>query len=459
MSFGILRLGQRRTSCSILFAIMTAADAFSLSPMFLQRNGIHNSCSNPRLQKRSLVLSYQVSLAEDIRRAFEEEQTDGILKLSKDIGPNVDELIPATMEAAAENRGQVASILNSFIGACSLMEDKSVATSRVCDLLEAYEELEEDNGIHLDIVTYALAYNALSLDPDANGLAELVLERAKKMSKKMAGSKRRKALAASRRKKQSTSCTSVETELKGLLGEDFKVLYETDSFFVINKPSGVSCFHKKTTTAGKIKKGKVKKSSGFSADISLEDALLACNVPLSTLNPEGLGLVHRIDRGSSGCMVLAKNEQTHANLLSEFFLRKSGKKYLTIVAPAPDTSVPDEGHIDISVDSRPAKSKYQILERYGSIAAFLQFDIYTGRKHQVRLHAIHGLKTPVLFDSLYASKEEKPELPEALSILENDRSQFFLHASRLSIPEYGIEVEAPIPSWWEPVIKLLKEKE
>jgi 23S rRNA pseudouridine1911/1915/1917 synthase len=410
------------------------------------------------MQKPFKLESQQSSITENIRRAFEEEQTDGILKLSQqDFAPDVDDLVSATLEAVEEKNGHVASILNGFIGACSLMEDKTEATSRVCELLEAYEELEEEKGITPDIVSYSLAFNALSLDPTATDLAETALERALKMSKKTSGSKRRKALAASRRKKTSSSFSSVESELQELLGDDFRVLYETDDFFVISKPSGVSCFHKKTTTAGKVKRGKGNKPRTTS-DVSLEDALLTFNVPLSTLNPEGLGLVHRLDRGSSGCMVLAKTEEMHAKLLSEFFLRRSEKTYVTIVSPAPEQSLPYEGHIDLPVDRRPAKSKYTILERYGTAAAMLQFDIYTGRKHQVRVHAAEGLSSSVLLDGQYASKDSNPLLPDGLLNENDSKSKFFLHASSLSIPEYGIDSEAPIPSWWDPVIQSLKHQ-
>jgi 23S rRNA-/tRNA-specific pseudouridylate synthase len=151
---------------------------------------------------------------------------------------------------------------------------------------------------------------------------------------------------------------------------------------------------------------------------------------------------------------MAKTEEMHAKLLSEFFLRRSEKKYVTIVSPAPEQSLPYEGYIDLPVDRRPAKSKYTILERYGTAAAMLQFNIFTGRKHQVRVHAAEGLSSSVLLDEQYASKDSNPILPDGL--LNDSKSKFLLHASSLSIPEYGIDSEAPIPSWWDPVIQSLR---
>jgi 23S rRNA-/tRNA-specific pseudouridylate synthase len=402
--------------------------------------------------------SEKLSLAEEIRKVYKDDETDGILKLAasmKTTDFDVDELIAGTLEAVQEKKGEVASIMNALIGSCCLMEDRETASDRVQELLEAYEELEETKNITPDIVTFSLAYKALSLDADSIDFADFVLDTAVRKSKKMAGGKRRKTVASSRRKSSST-CSASEDELKTLIGEDFSVLHETDDFVVINKPSGVPCFHKKKTTAGKIKKGKGKQKY-MASDVSLEDALLNCNIPLSTLNPEAMGLVHRLDRGSSGCMVLAKTDEMHANLVAEFFLRRTQKRYLALVAPAPDSSVSDEGYIDLPVDGRPAKSKYRVVERYGTgAAALLEFDIYTGRKHQVRIHAAEGLSSPVLMDNLYSSGRQDSTELENLVKFNEGKQHFFLHSSSLVIPENGIDVKAPLPSWWDDTIASLK---
>jgi 23S rRNA pseudouridine1911/1915/1917 synthase len=271
------------------------------------------------------------------------------------------------------------------------------------------------------------------------------MEQAIRKSKKKAGGKRRKTLAASRRKLKVSNVGEVEEELRCLCGDDFSVLHETDGLLVVNKPSGVPCFHRKTTTAGKIRKRKGK-DAAVADDISLEDALISCNVPLSTLNPEALGLVHRLDRGSSGCLVLAKTDEMHALLVSEFFLRRTEKTYLTVVSPAPDLSTPQGGTIDQPVDGRPAKSRYRIKQRFSDSAALLEFDIYTGRKHQIRVHASEALASPVYLDPLYSNPNDHSH-PTA----GNPQQQFLLHASSLRIPKYGIEVEAPIPKWWSAI--------
>lgn len=408
-----------------------------------------------KLYSSSSVSSAHLSLVDDIRQAYQDGETDGILNLAATTTKsldNVKDLISATLDAVEGNKGQVAGIMNAWIGSCCLMEDLRAGAGRALRLLEAYDELTETHQITPDIVTYCLAYKAFRRDESYHDKAHSTLDLAVRISKKKSGSKRRKALASARRKVLVT-CQDVEEDLRYLLGADFSVLQETDGFVVINKPSGVSCFHKRRTTAGKIKKNKKGQSSSFTQDISLEDALLNFNTPLSTLNAEGLGLVHRLDRGSSGCLILAKTEEMHANLVAEFFLRRSGKRYLAIVSPAPEPSVPEQGEIDLPVDKRPARSNYQLVERYGEDAALMEVEIMTGRKHQVRVHCAQGLDCPVLMDDLYSENKSKVNVAN----LPESKQQFFLHASKLSILEYAIETEAPIPIWWKGTIDALKK--
>ncbi len=403
-------------------------------------------------------------LAQQINKAYNEKETDGIVELAVSLSMMVDSkldieeiLIPAILEASGGRKGVTASIMNALIGSTTLatsgetLQSGSQTSNRILALMEA---LEETGDITPDVVTYSLAYRAFSDDPDSHSLADSVLTEAERISKKAAGGKRRKMLASARRQKVSTF-VEAEENLKEILGDDFKVLMETDEFAVVNKPSGVPCFHKKKTTAGKIKKGKGKKksnngNSSESSDFSLEDALVNCNVNLSTLNPDALGLVHRLDRGSSGCIVLAKTNEMHAKLISEFFLRRTTKKYVALLRDSSDSSIPEEeGLIDSPVNRRPARSKYKLLKRYDNLtdedgednAMLLEFEIFTGRKHQIRVHASEVLGSPVWGDPLYGKSDENAG--------NDDSKRIFLHACHLAVPQLGIDVEATLPAWWQ----------
>eukprot|EP00536_Pseudo-nitzschia_multiseries_P000359 jgi/Psemu1/321555/estExt_fgenesh1_pg.C_50012 len=413
-------------------------------------------------------------LARNIHQSFQEKETDGVVELATssslmvDTDLDIDEdLIPAILEASGGEKGVTASIMNALVGSSCLFttaddETLNLMSDRILSLIEG---LQETADIAPDIVTYSLAHQALLNDPDGLDLANTILAEAERMTKKAAGGKRRKLLASSRRKKVS-SFADAEDSVKDLLGNDFKVILETDDFAVINKPSGVPCFHVKTTTAGKIKRGKGnkkgKKGSNEqfleSSDFSLEDALISCNVQLSTLNPEALGLVHRLDRGSSGCIVLAKSNEMHAKLISEFFLRRTTKKYVALVQQNSISFIGEKdcGSIDHPVNGRPARSEYRLLKRYQSSsdedsaddAAMVEFEIFTGRKHQIRVHAAEVLRSPVWRDPLYGANEDGIVMKTRTSGDSSER--IFLHASHLAIPELGIDVESPVPTWWEP---------
>ena len=384
---------------------------------------------------------------EDVRMAYQNGETDGILEYAASLDVStikVEDVVSAALDVSEGRSGETASMMNAWIGACSLVKGPREVSELVLGLMTAFAELEEKRDIAPDIVTYSLAYSALHGDPSAQSSAASFIQEAARRSKKMAGGKRRKALAAARGKGRILKVKDLEDDLRQLCGEDFCVLHETDDLFVVNKPSGVPCFHRKTTTAGKIGKGK---RPTMAADVSLEDALTACNAPLSTLNPEARGLVHRLDRGTSGCLVLAKNDETHALLVSEFFLRRTSKLYTAVVSPAPDPSVPDEGSIDHPVDGRPARSRFRILERVSPSAAIMEFEIFTGRKHQIRVHSSVVLGSPVYMDPLYTKEK----------IDNDDKEKFLLHSSKLKIPKFDIDVEAPQPRWWGDIVTELKK--
>ena len=429
------------------------------------------------------------SWSERIQTAFRHEGTDGIVKLAflSESNPMIFEQLPvadlwqATIQAvngssssSNNNKGQAASILNAWIAVCckaASQEDGDVAQyaldlfTLACYGNKDNNESYDDFTVQPDIVTYSLLYSVLNLCSTHKEEADEVLQQAQRMSKKAAGSKRRRAMAAARRRQKQPSRTAApsfqqaEPEIRDLLGEDFAVLYENDDLVVVNKPAGVTSFHKHTTTAGKRRKRK--NGNNKQADISLEDALLSPpGLSLSMLNAEARGLVHRLDRGTSGCMVLAKNDAMHARLVTEFFLRHIHKMYTCLVTPAPSSSKDgDSGVIDTLVNGRPARSKYTVLERFekedgddgnsSSSAALLQVETITGRKHQVRIHCAQGLNCPILGDDMYSgnNKNRKNNNKEN----NPNGSPFFLHASSLSIPSLQLDgnpIEAPLPDWW-----------
>jgi 23S rRNA-/tRNA-specific pseudouridylate synthase len=372
--------------------------------------------------------------------AYQAEETDGIIHLARtELEPllhtmHPDDLVRMSLAAVNNKKGQAAGIINGFMAAAVLEGRTKDNAEFVVGLLEALDRVSDT--IVPDVVTLCLAHVA------TKGLRPDILDRAARLAKKQAGSKRRKALAASRRKVGVVSCQQVQSELQILLGKDFSVLYESDELLAVAKPAGVCCYHTKQTTAGRIRKG-------LSQDPSLEDALLHFNIPLSTLNPDSLGIVHRLDRGTSGCIVLAKTNDMHARLVTEFFSRQAKKVYTVLTAPAPLLADVDCVEINSLVHGRPARSNYNQLERFGETAALGSVQTFTGRKHQVRIHC-DELKSWVIGDNLYGMGT----LSEDMKCPNN---AFFLHAASLSLPSLGLHVEAPLPAWWNTTLASLRD--
>lgn len=403
---------------------------------------------------RSSKVLHHDELSEAIKGAWQSRETDGILQLGSELALeeyDLEDLVYASINAVP-TKGQAAGILNAWIGSCiGRTDDLELGAELAWQLLDVYDSLDD---LQPDMVTLSLVYTALThrdLASTYHQLGNAALERAKKMSKKQGGSKRRRSLAASARKKQADS-ESVRSELQELHG--IEILYESDGELVVNKPSGMACFHKHTTTSGKLtssrrkqqRKGSASSSSSEEPafiDISLEAALLDASVPLSSLNVDSRGMVHRIDRGTSGCIILAKTDERHAELVSKFFLREVNKDYQALVEASPEQGVPDAGTIDLPVHGRPALSLYQVEERSSDGKARLRINTKTGRKHQVRVHCANGLRAPIVGDNKYALAVDT----ESRQPKNKEKETFCLHASALQVPGLP-EIQAPLPIWW-----------
>jgi 23S rRNA-/tRNA-specific pseudouridylate synthase len=384
---------------------------------------------------KSRALAFSATpLATQIRQAYSECETDGVLSLAKSL-PVLDikctDLVEASVEASNGSTGVAASMINAWLASMSTMEDSAGASMYTNQLLDAFNTHSSLSNIYPDGLTYCLAYSALCRGNNL-AAADAALRSAQQVVKKSGGAKRRKLLAANKRR-VSADAASIEFELQGLLGPDFGILAETDDYLAVCKPSGVVCYHQYTTAAGK--RGKLQ-----GGDMSLVDALLKVNIPLSTLNKDALGIVHRLDRGTSGCLVVAKTDDFHARFVTQLFLRQSRKVYTTCISPVPPDSVPREGKLDSPVGGRPARSYYEIVDTPARSVAQVRVRIETGRRHQVRIHCKDHL-SPIVGDTPYGGVP----LPKQSS--EVDR--FFLHASSLHVPALGVNVTAPIPSWWE----------
>jgi 23S rRNA pseudouridine1911/1915/1917 synthase len=213
-----------------------------------------------------------------------------------------------------------------------------------------------------------------------------------------------------------------------------KILYQDDDVVVVDKPAGMVVHAGAGHTRG-----------------TLVNALLHHFGTLSAINGDVRpGIVHRLDRETSGVMVIARTDQAHQSLAAQFQSRQVEKIYLTLVH---GIIKPPQGRITARIardpvrrtrmttkllSGRSALTEYKTLETF-HLLSYLEVRIGTGRTHQIRVH-LASLRHPVVGDRLYGA----PAFPPALSI----PGRFFLHAHRLAFdsPTSGrrIAVESPL---------------
>jgi 23S rRNA pseudouridine1911/1915/1917 synthase len=223
-----------------------------------------------------------------------------------------------------------------------------------------------------------------------------------------------------------------------------QIVYEDDNLLVVDKPAGMV----------------VHPSAGHVTG-TLVHAALAHAPGLEGVGGERRpGIVHRLDKGTSGLILLAKNDPTHAWLQSQFSRRLVDKEYLALVDGRPPTA---QGLVDAPIgrdpshrkrmavvrDGRPAETRYRTLELFPD-HTLLEIHPKTGRTHQIRIH-LAFLKCPVVADRVYGRR--RPSLP-----LERP----FLHAHRLTIAlkegEPSQTFVAPLPPDLELVLEEVRTR-
>lgn len=220
--------------------------------------------------------------------------------------------------------------------------------------------------------------------------------------------------------------------LPGWVSQQLKsgVVYEDKNLLVINKPSGLAVH------------------GGSGVNFGLIEAL-------RKLRPDqtGLELVHRLDRDTSGCILIAKNRKSLRALQNQLRSRSMNKTYQLLVVGrwptrkrrvelALQKNVQKSGEriVVVSAEGKPSRTDFKVIQRF-SQATLLEANLITGRTHQIRVHARYS-GFPIVGDEKYGD-DEANRLFSGLGI-----KRLFLHAGQLEFqdPETGrtILVEAPL---------------
>jgi 23S rRNA pseudouridine1911/1915/1917 synthase len=247
-----------------------------------------------------------------------------------------------------------------------------------------------------------------------------------------------------------------------------EILYEDEDIVVVNKPARMTVHAGAGNTSG-----------------TLVNALLGRGQKLSTggdaLRP---GIVHRLDKETSGAILVAKNDFTHAKLAEAFAAREVSKTYLALVQGVLQEK---QGRIELPIgrdlkrrtrmaairttasanavrtNARAARTDWRVLAHVNG-ATLVEVELHTGRTHQIRVH-FSALKHPVVGDTLYGASEHLPvtqagekrtadprSRPGRRSQIEHSMPPLgrnFLHAARLAFAQprtaNRLEVRAPLP--------------
>ena len=238
------------------------------------------------------------------------------------------------------------------------------------------------------------------------------------------------------------------------------ILYEDEHLAVVNKPPGMVVHPARGHWSGTLASAL---QFHFAGTLSTSGG------------PSRPGIVHRLDRDTSGVILVARTDVAHAKLAKQFHQRTIEKEYFALVSGCPER---DRDYIDCPIGfhphqrekmairrdhplSRAAQTFYEVSERFDGFAA-LKLLPKTGRTHQIRVHLDH-IGCPVLCDRQYGGRatitrgEIRRDPSDSLVLIDRQA----LHARRLKFahPETGqmLEIEAPLPADMQAVLDELRE--
>ncbi len=226
------------------------------------------------------------------------------------------------------------------------------------------------------------------------------------------------------------------------------VIFEDKHMLAVNKASGM-----------------IVHPGAATGEDTLVHALLShCADSLSGIGGvERPGIVHRLDKETTGVIVVAKTDRAHRALAEQFATRSLKKEYLAIVAGVPGLL---SGSINLAISrhathrhrmtvaegGKASRTDWERVDAYGDVAALMRCQIFTGRTHQIRVH-LKSLGHPILGDPLYGWKED--------TRLAKQPARVMLHAEHLELkhPISGklLDLRAPLPKDFQAQIAQLRK--
>ncbi len=214
------------------------------------------------------------------------------------------------------------------------------------------------------------------------------------------------------------------------------IVFEDEDMIVINKPAGMVVHPTLATNSGTLVNALLHHIDNFSESATDED-------------PDRPGIVHRLDKDTSGLLVVAKNEQAHRNLARQFFAHTAHRVYNAICWGIPKTKF---GKIETLIGRHPKdRKKFAVVYEGGKIAiteyfvieefkgfSLIELKLQTGRTHQIRVHMQH-IGHPVFGDATYGGKammtvrHDVPKFKQWVENLLDEMPRQALHAKTLRL--------------------------
>jgi 23S rRNA pseudouridine1911/1915/1917 synthase len=249
-----------------------------------------------------------------------------------------------------------------------------------------------------------------------------------------------------------------EPEPSELIPQDMNldVLFEDEDLIVLNKPPGLVVHPAPGHNQGTLVHGLLYHCQGELAGVG------------GKLRP---GIVHRLDKDTSGALVAAKSDPAHRNLVVSFAAGKVDKTYLALVWGVP----PRTGTVEAGIgrhpvdrkrmsskgrNTKPAQSSWRVMRHFKAGLSLLRVKIKTGRTHQIRVH-LSEAGFPVAQDATYGGKRQNRNAPAHVAVALEKAGRQMLHALELGLdhPISGrrMDLVAPLSQDFRGVLRTLEE--
>lgn len=244
------------------------------------------------------------------------------------------------------------------------------------------------------------------------------------------------------------------------------IVFEDEYLAVINKPAGMVVHPGAGNSTGTLANAIAHHFKFQISDSKLKDESGTWD-PESGIGPR-IGIVHRLDKDTSGLIVVAKDEQTHEALSNQFRDREVQKNYVALVHGSPRENsgtidrplARDRWHrtkMTVAANGRHALSLWKVRARYEKFT-LLDVEIKTGRTHQIRVH-LASINHPVVGDATYNEGRDNTIADIDIKNAIRKLNRFFLHAERLSFthPRTNemLKFECAMPTDLESLLNLL----